>query len=222
MCGRTTLVVTAEDLESTFGYAVPAGYRPTYNRAPGQEQLCLVGGSDPGFQMIEWGLAANPGGEPRRIINARGETVASNRLFRDAFEHRRCGVVVDGFYEWMADPHGNRPHRIHRQDGEPFLLAGIWETGSDETPTCAIITTEASRLLAPIHDRMPVILPSDSWQRWLGTDEPPERLQELLEPYTGPEIEAYEVSKHVNSTTNDDERCIRPVAGPEQLVLGAF
>lgn len=225
MCGRTTLVVTADDLESTFGYEVPAGYRPTYNRAPGQGQLCLTGEEGGRLRMIEWGLTA-PGSNlaPRRVINARGETVRTNRLFSDAFERRRCAVVVDGFYEWMEDPYGNRPHRVHRRDGAPFLLAAIWEEASAGAgvPTCAIVTTEASRRLERIHERMPVIIPTSEKDRWLSPESDPAELEDLLRPYEGEEIEVYEVSQRVNSTANDDPTCIRPVDGPEQLVLGAF
>lgn len=128
------------------------------------------------------------------MINARAETVATMPAFRDAFKDRRCIIPASGFYEWKKVGAAKQPYAIV-PEGEPlFAFAGLWENwrdraagdGAEWVRTCSIITGEPNELVAPIHDRMPVILPQEAWSAWLG--EEPARaadLKALLKPLSG-------------------------------------
>ncbi len=218
MCGRTTLTITPDDLERSFGYSVPADYRPRFNIAPTQNQLALSdAGSGVGLRWYRWGLIpfwAKDMSIGNRLINARAEGIAAKPAFRAAFAKRRCLIVVDGFYEWQAAVGGKRPHRIRAADGAPFTLAGVWERwdrGPEVIESCAIITTEANPLMSPIHDRMPVIVAPADRGRWLGVNTTGGELSTLLRPYGRSDLVAYEVSTMVNSPANDREECIAPL-----------
>ena len=132
---------------------------------------------------------------------------------------RRCLVLADGFYEWQKAPgsRAKRPMRIMLQTGEPFAFAGLWETWRDPTgqiiPSCTIITTEANRLLAPIHHRMPVILSRDSESLWLDASvDEPGLLNHVLRPYDAEAMDAYEISPLVNSAANNTPQVVARVA----------
>ncbi|MFO7261371.1 MAG: SOS response-associated peptidase [bacterium] len=220
MCGRYTLASTPEALVEEFGVGgLPGEYRPRYNIAPSQPVLTLVSGKDgPEWRYLRWGLVPFWADDPaigQRMINARAESVDARPAFRRSFEQRRCLVVADGFYEWRRDPGGRTPIYIRLVTRRPFAMAGIWDRwvprdGGEPLESCAIITTAANPSVRPIHDRMPVILDREERAEWLdrGTDR--ERLRALLEPYTG-QLEAYEVSRLVNSPANDVPACIEPV-----------
>jgi putative SOS response-associated peptidase YedK len=221
MCGRTTLTITPDDLERTFGFPVPPGYRPRYNVAPSQDQLVIRrSGSEEGFGLLRWGLVPFWADSPaigNRMINARAETVASKPAYRAAFAKRRCLVVVDGFYEWQATPEGKKPHRVRVRGGGPFTLAGLWERwdrGAEPVETCAIITTEAAGRIVTIHDRMPVIIPPEGRSAWLSEGTPTEELVARLAGGDVEDLEAYEVSTLVNSPANDGPDCIEPLVSP--------
>src|SRR5690606_23055695 len=165
MCGRTTLTITPGDLEKTFGFPVPAGYRPSFNVAPTQGLLALAESrGERGLRQYRWGLVpywAKDASIGNRMINARAETLATKSAFREPFARRRCLVVVDGYYEWMKDPIGKRPHRVRMQDGGPFTLAGVWDRWRQDDEvleSCAIVTTRANVQLASLHDRMPLVI----------------------------------------------------------------
>ncbi|MEX2571458.1 MAG: SOS response-associated peptidase [Gemmatimonadota bacterium] len=225
MCARATLTVSADDLEETFGHEVPTGYRPSFNLAPTQPLLVLSERDDGVvFQHVRWGLVpfwADDESIGRRLINGRSETVATKPAFRAAYAKRRCLVVVDGFYEWQRAPDGKRPHRIRMRSCEPFTLAAIWERwerGPEPLETCAVLTTAANALMAPIHDRMPVVVASADRAAWLGAEASRERLGELLRPYPGDELEAYEVSTLMNNPRRNEPACITPVDPPLSLL----
>ncbi|HEY8468706.1 MAG TPA: SOS response-associated peptidase [Longimicrobiales bacterium] len=220
MCGRYTLTSTPEELTAEFGLAaVPGEYRPRYNIAPGQPVAVLLAGEDgPQFRFLRWGLVPFWADDPaigHRVINARAEGLATRPAFRRPFERRRCLVLADGFYEWRRDPGGKTPMLVRLASRRPFALAGLWDRwvprdGGEPLDSCTIVTTEASPFLRPIHDRMPVILDRGEREEWLRSDTSPERLRELLRPYGG-ELEAYEVSRLVNSPANDVPACVEPV-----------
>ena len=128
---------------------------------------------------------------------------------------RRCLVSADGFYEWRKVNGSKQPYYIHMRDDRPFAFAGLWddwERAEGAIQSCTLITTEANDLMAPIHDRMPVVIPKSEYDLWLDSDvKDPKRLQPLLVPYPSEEMEAYLVSTLVNNPANEDERCIRRV-----------
>jgi putative SOS response-associated peptidase YedK len=150
-------------------------------------------------------------------INARAETVHKLPLFREAFAKRRCLIPATGFYEWQQRKDGKQPYRFRRKDLEPFAFAGIWEVarlGGEEILSTAMIVGEANPLVNDVHDRMPVMLMSEDYDRWLGPTTITEDLKAMLKPYDPAFMEAYAVSRAVNSVKNDTQECILPIGEP--------
>ncbi len=213
--------MTIGELQNRFEFdGERLGYAPSYNIAPPQNVLTVVGGEERRGGYMRWGLIpfwAKDKSIGSRMINARAETVAEKPSFRNAFKRRRCLIIADGFYEWQKVGAKKRPMRIVMQSGEPFAFAGLWETWRDPegevVPSCAIITTSANNLLSPIHDRMPVILPRDVEDFWLDDSvTEPDALTSVLTPYDDEEMEVYEVSPLVNSAWNDGPEVLEGVA----------
>ncbi len=204
MCGRATLSVSEEDLRELFALEQIPLLNPRYNIAPSQDLPVI---REPHkLELLHWGLQ-NVG--PARGVNVRGETVARAPRYRDAFRSRRCLVVVDGFFEWQRrGDKSKQPFLVHREDRKPFALAGIWERTPDGEDTCAVITGQAQGVVAELHDRMPIIVPREAYERWLDPDE--RKPLDLLAPNAA-ELVSHPVSKAVNSPKNDDPRCIEPV-----------
>ena len=219
MCGRYTLSTPAGRLAEEFQLDSTVEIPPSYNVAPTQ-QVAAVLEDEEGrrLEMLRWGLVPSWADDPdigARMINARSETAPEKPSFRRAFRGRRCLIAADGFYEWKREDGGKQPYYFRMQDGRPFAFAGLWESwekGDGELRTCAILTTRANSVLEEIHDRMPVILPSDAYDAWLDPDADREELGELMIPYPGDDLETYPVSRFVNSPRNNDERCIEPAA----------
>ena len=217
MCGRYTLIADIGDLAQRFEFdGTDFSYDPGYNIAPTESVLTVrnVEGREAAF--MKWGLIPFWAKDPKigvRMINARAETVAEKPAFRNALKKRRCLVLADGYYEWQKTPTGKRPYRIVMKSGEPFAMAGLWETWKDPqgniVPSCTVITTAANDYLAPIHNRMPVILPRESEEMWLNT-----RIQDaavlspMLIPSPVSSLYAYEVSTLVNHSRNDGPEVI--------------
>lgn len=224
MCGRFTLWVDLEQLAQAFPWIdLPPGLEtltPRYNIAPTQPVAVVPNTGDNRLDFFVWGLIPSWAKDPTigsRMINARSETLAEKPSFRNAYKRRRCLILADGFYEWQTGPGRSKtPYYIHMKSGEPFAFAGLWEQWNspygDEVLSCTIITTEPNELAAQYHSRMPVILPADAYDRWLDpSEQPPEALDDLLTAYPAGEMEAYPVSRAVNSTANDAPECIEPV-----------
>ena len=194
------------------------------------------------LSRLRWGLVPSWAKELKvgdRMINARAETVASKPAYRRAFANKRCLIPADGFYEWKAAPATGggasgtakprkQPYFIHRKDGEPLAFAGLWEVwkvpndspddvkdvGGDDgwVRSCVIVTTTANDLMAPIHNRMPVILPESAWEQWLDPDEHDvDALAKLLVPAPNALLEAYPVSTAVNNARNNGPELARAV-----------
>jgi putative SOS response-associated peptidase YedK len=222
MCGRYTLATPVEKLVEEFGISgPPPDLPPSYNVAPTQNIATIVESDDTRrLELMRWGLIPSWADDPEigsRMINARSETVAEKPSFRAAFKKRRCLVPADGFYEWRKLDGGKQPHHIRVRDGRPFAFAGLWEVwrpeDGPEVRSCTILTTEANELISPIHGRMPVILPPESYELWLdpGVEER-DPLTDLLRPYPAEDMEAYPVSRFVNNPSHDDPRCVEPAA----------
>jgi putative SOS response-associated peptidase YedK len=219
MCGRFTLVSPFVAVAERFRVAAPAGLRPRYNIAPGQEILCVLGDGKNRLESLRWGLIPFWAKDPaigNRLINARAETLAEKPSFRQAFARRRCLVVADGFYEWRSAGKRKVPVYIFLKSRTPFGFAGLYETwiapDGTQIRTCTIITTEANDLLRPIHDRMPVILPERVEGDWLDPAENRlEWLQSLLRPFPPDKMDAYDVTPVVNHAAHDAPDCILPV-----------
>ncbi len=228
MCGRFTLRTPAYKLAEAFGVEVRANLAARYNIAPSQDVAVLRTGPDNQRELaiLRWGLVPGWAKDPamgNRMINARAETVAEKPAFRAAFRQRRCLIPADGFYEWQKAPDGSKqPYLIARPDGEPFVMAGLWErwapAGEEPLETCTIITTEANDTLAPIHHRMPVIVTTVDHDAWLDPAPPSaEALTNLLRPAPDDDLAPLAVDRHVNNARDDDPACIEPA--PSGLLL---
>jgi putative SOS response-associated peptidase YedK len=237
MCGRYVSATKAEDLAAYFGAALPETVLPeSYNVAPTNEVYGVV--ETPGgraIQVFEWGLLPHWAKEAKlaaKMINARADTVASKPAFRTAFTRHRCLVPADGFFEWRAlgpDPLNpkrtrKQPYYIHRADGEPLAFAGIWSAwrdpaGSPDEPwrhTLSIVTTDANEAIAPLHDRMPVILPPSAWDTWLDLEgRDTAALTGLLVPAPAHLLVVHAVSNEVNQVRNKGAHLIDEVPAIE-------
>ncbi len=154
---------------------------PSWNIAPSQQAMAVRRHPKTGerhLDLLTWGFVPHWADDPnteRKPINARAETVATSPMFRAAFAHNRCLVPADAYYEWKAAPDGKQPYAFARQDGEPMMLAGLWDVwqgdGDARLRSFTLITTSANEIARPIHDRMPVIVEAGDWPLWLGDDE---------------------------------------------------
>ena len=217
MCGRYSLIADLGALAQRFAFdARQLSFEASYNIAPTQQVLTVIGGDERRGGFMRWGLIphwAKSASMGARMINARAETVTERPAFRDALRRRRCLVLADGFYEWRRSPGGRSPMRIVMRSGEPFAFAGLWAVWRDpdgnRVPSCTIITTAANDLLAPIHDRMPVVLPPGLEDLWLDRSiDDPDALAGVLSPYPDDALEAYAVSTLVNSAANNGPEII--------------
>lgn len=217
MCGRIARIHQIKFYIEHFGLASAVNVTPTprYNIGPGVLVEGVVQMKD-GLHMgpMRWGFKA-PFAAKQRPFNARAETIATAPMFAEAFRTRRCWVIADGFYEWKRQGQGKTPHFIHLRSGLPMTLAAIWsidyEAHGARVATCAVITCPPNEVMARIHDRMPVILPEGARDRWLQRDAGAGELGELMASLPAEDLEAYEVSRVVNSVANDSEECLQRV-----------
>jgi putative SOS response-associated peptidase YedK len=198
------------------GTEIPA----RFNVAPTQTVFVILDEKPAEFSEVRWGLIPTWAKDKKiasSLINARCETVAVKPAFRTAFKKRRCLVPADGFFEWQKIGGGKQPFNIGLKGDEPFAFAGLWESWRDpatqeQVRTCSIITTTPNELTAPIHDRMPVILPTDRRAAWLDPATTPEQLQTFLVPFDASKMEAYPIHPRVGSPRFDDEKIIERLA----------
>jgi putative SOS response-associated peptidase YedK len=226
MCGRYTLTMTPEELKRLFRYLETPNFPPRYNVAPTQPiPIVRTDHGQRHFVLVRWGLIPGWVKDPASftlLINARSETAAEKPAFRSAMKYRRCLVPASGFYEWRRVGKEKQPFYIRPRDGRIVAFAGLWEgwMGADgsEVDTAAILTTGANRLMAPIHDRMPVVISEPDFDRWLGADgERPADVADLLRPAPDDLFEAIPVSSRVNAVRNDDPGVIEPISEPVQV-----
>ncbi len=209
MCGRFSLTVNEAELNLRFeleGGTAP--YVPRYNGAPTQKLAVITGENPHQLSYHRWGLIppwAKDISIGNKMINARAETITEKASFRIPLFSRRCLVPADGFYEWKQDA-GKQPYRIVIMNNPIFAMAGLWERWKAPEggmlDTFTIITTEANAFMKPIHNRMPVILRRDDENTWLGSKDLEEILS-LLRPYASSGMDAFPVSKLLNSPRNE-------------------
>ncbi|MBM3674098.1 MAG: SOS response-associated peptidase [Actinobacteria bacterium] len=229
MCGRYVQVSSPELLAERFQVdeiALADTPEADYNVAPRKQVLTVVQRS-PERRVLErmrWGLVPSWAKDPKigdRLINARAESVAEKPAFKRAFRRHRCLLPADGFYEWQVVPgrKQKQPMFVHRRDGEPLAFAGLWEAWRDpddaDAPwicTCVIVTTRANAVIAPVHDRMPVLLEASAWDTWLDpTNEDVDGLRELLAPASDATIEMWPVATLVNRARNNGPELVARV-----------
>ena len=222
MCGRFALATEKKILEMLYQLIIRDDFelRPRYNISPSQQiAACRLSPQNAKKELaaLKWGLVpfwAEDQSIGSRMINARSETAASKPSFRDAFKKRRILIPASGFYEWKQEEGAKQPYYIQRQDGQPFSLAGLWERwekGAAPLESCTILTTEPNTLVAPLHQRMPVIVAPGHYDLWLDPSTDPAALASLLTPYAAAELTANPVSRLVNSPANDSPELIEPL-----------
>ncbi len=222
MCGRFGSFAPSETLAEAFGLAETPNLTPRYNITPGQAVALVRNGAEGDGRelvLLRWGLIpswAKKPEPPAKMINARSESVLEKPAFRRAVRHRRGLIPADGFYEWTKGKKGKRPFFFRHREGRILALAGLWErwTGEDEEiESCTILTTTANDLVQSVHDRMPVIIKSDSYEAWLDNEgRAAEDLTSLFQPFPADQMEAVPVSAYVNSPAHEGPRCIKPAS----------
>jgi putative SOS response-associated peptidase YedK len=232
MCGRYGLTQSPNKVVRRLGGTWPLSFTfaSRYNIAPTQPVLAMLNDSAHSVAELRWGLippdAESPSAVRLSTFNARVERIATAPLYQKPFRERRCAIFADGFYEWRRNTDGSKtPMWIHRRDREPFVFAGLWDvwlyrkTG-DEVKSCTIITQPANELLAPIHDRMPVVLDAEAIREWLNPDEhDPKRLLPLLAPTCANDWTMHPVSSRVNAVRNDGAYLIEAIELQTQQAL---
>lgn len=223
MCGRFALFSPEEILAAMFGLEGAGFPPPSYNIAPSRAvaavRIAPEGRARRELVQLRWGLVPSWAKDPaigNRMINARAETAPEKPAFRSAFRRRRCLVPADGFYEWRKAGARKQPYFVRMADGRPFAFAGLWERWegpSGEVASCTLLTTGPNDLLAPIHDRMPVILSPADFGPWLDPEiQASATLLPLLRPFPPDAMVAFPVRTLVNNPAADDPRCIEPAA----------
>ncbi len=217
MCGRFALKTPRARLSERFGLAECMDLVPRYNIPPGTE-VAAIRVSPEGkrvLHLLRWGLVphwAKDSAIGAKLSNARAEGVADKPSFRDAFRCRRCLMPADGFYEWQTRGKDKQPYFIHQDD--TFAMAGLWSSWRQPDGgvlrTCCIITTGPNGVMAPIHDRMPVIVAPADWERWLTA--PGAAVQDLLRPCPDADLRAWPVDRRVNRTADDDPGLMDPIS----------
>jgi len=226
MCGRYLSLSSPDALAERFAASTVKleAAQPRYNVAPSTQVPAVIEhDGDRRLGAIRWGFvprwAKQLKGSPQPI-NARVETVASNRMFATAFERHRCLLPADGFYEWLdrGEDRRKQPFHIADPDGEPLAFAGIWSVWRDPAAedaeplsTAAIITTAAAGEMERIHHRMPLILPASLWDDWLAADEDDApHLLETIQALGAPRLTATPISDRVNNVRNDGPELLEP------------
>ncbi len=230
MCSRYSLTAKEWEFFSAFLkelMLLKAAAR--YNIAPTQTAPAIALNEDNLPELRDMGFGfQTPASRNRKasiLVNARSETVAEKPTFRDAFQERRCLIPATGFYEWRKIGPQKQPMNIRLKGAEPFYFAGLWRTSLIESKarpgaappepetrdTFVIMTTEPNRLMAPIHNRMPVILDPGDRDRWLDPATKPDELRTLLRPYDPEAMEAWPVCADVGSPANDSPNCLERV-----------
>lgn len=222
MCGRFRLSRKYREIREYFDISEDPGWEPRYNIAPTDSVLAVRQRLDaPGrtLSTMRWGLIPYWSKDSKgsaRMINARSEEIANKPAYREAFRQRRCLIPADGFYEWKRVGKAKQAFHFGMSDDSLFAFAGIWERwknpAGEKIESCSILTTSPNKLLADIHDRMPVIMPPDTYDLWLDPAfENTGELSQVLRPFNPSLMRRYPVSSRVNSVKNDDVKCLDEV-----------
>ena len=217
MCGGYSLIAGKNTIRKRFR-AEPVDFpeSPDYNARPGEHLPVILNSKRDEIRPAFWGYRphwAKPGSS-KAVINARAETLALKPYFKDSFRRRRCLVIADSFYEWKKTRSGKQPYLIGLKTDEPFAMAGLWDENADNhgeiMPVFAIITVDANKEMAPIHERMPAILLPELEEEWLSPKTSPQHALKLLQPYPDHKIKTFPVSKKVNSPVNNGPELHEP------------
>jgi len=215
------MTFSSRDLHDYFHLDEAFAPDPRFNIAPSQD-VAAVRQEEGRRRLVSlhWGLIPFWADDRKigyRTLNARSETAHKSPAFRAAFHSRRCLIPADGFFEWDKKEGTKQPFFIHRTDERPMAFAGLWEhwedkEGKEIIESCTILTTDASKPVASLHDRMPVILEPEDFDLWLDPQEQKiERLRDLLHPAAPGILSMYPVSRYVNKASNEGKECVEPI-----------
>jgi putative SOS response-associated peptidase YedK len=229
MCGRYVIAYDPQTLVSGFALGRVPAFPRRWNVAP-QSEVPVVYCTREGERVAElmrWGLVPSWADGPaigHKMNNARAEGVFERPSFRQAVRRRRCLLPASGYYEWQALPAGKQPWYISARNGEPLAMAGLFEAwrpdpNAEWLLSCCVITTTPNTLLAPIHDRMPVLLAPAQWAAWLSRNQQDSAgVAPLLQSCAPDLLQAWPVARAVNPGTAEGEALISPLpaaaAGP--------
>ena len=219
MCGRYNIISDLHAWLLGWGLArdllEESDWQASYNITPSSWVPIIRAASGGDALVIDkarWGFVPHWVKEEKPKLqpaNARSDKIAVSRYFRDSFRHRRCLFPASGFYEWHTEQNAKQPFNIVHEDGSPLLMAGIWDNWNGDD-TAAIITTDANEAMAPIHDRMPVIITPEAAKDWILGQEPQRFLHSTDKP-----LRTYKVSKAVSNPRNNGPDLVKPIGGEE-------
>ncbi|NMB76099.1 MAG: SOS response-associated peptidase [Myxococcales bacterium] len=223
MCGRYALITVGDELAAALGLAdVTVHARARYNIAPSQPVPVVTAAEPRRLVLMRWGLAppwkTKDQSGARPLINARAESLAERPTFREPLRRHRCLVPADGFYEWQRQGNRRQAWYFYRRDRRPFVFAGVYVPvagGGEDVGTVAIVTCAPNSVLAPVHDRMPVLLAEGARQVWLSAEDRVAELLRLLQPFPSAEMAGHPVSAAVNTPRADGADLIRPLPQKE-------
>jgi putative SOS response-associated peptidase YedK len=228
MCGRYVRKTTRCEIAAWFGAedADVVEWGASYNVAPQTFQPVVRLNRESGAReivLLRWGLIpfwAKDGKIAYSTINARAETVATAPAFREALKHRRCLVPADAFYEWQKlDAKHKQPFAIALASREPYGFAGLWERWKHEhewLETFTIITTDPNEVVSTLHNRMPVIVARNDYDRWLRGNPDGTPPIDLLKPFPAEQMTAWKVDKAVGNVRNDTSVLLEPASAPPE------
>jgi putative SOS response-associated peptidase YedK len=225
MCGRYYRRSDKQKIAEAFRTGLPTSFEilASYNVAPQtfQPVVCLNRKTlERELLQMRWGLIpywAKDSKVAYSTINAKAETLTTSPVFREAFKYRRCLIPLEGFYEWQTvDKKTRQPFAVALRDGSLFALAGLWDAWRDRKTgqvllSYTVITTDPNELLEPFHNRMPVIVRPDDYERWIAPAEPSRLPVDLLRPYPDELMSAWKVGQAVGNVKNDEPGLIVPI-----------
>ena len=216
MCGRYNLIATKAEIMAHFAVPCLPDYQPDYNIPPGQDVLAVISLEDGSHKAVNlhWGLIPSWAKDKKiasRTFNARAETVTEKPSFRSAYQHRRCLIPATGFFEWYQTETGKHPYHIHKADNGLFAFAGLWEHWQHEQASvysCTLITMAAEGKMARIHERMPVIIRPDYYQRWLDHSDESADVAHCLATDIVSDMQLTAVSALINNPMHNGPDCL--------------
>ncbi len=222
MCGRYVVAYDPQALVTGFSVLRVPPFPRRWNVAP-QSPVPVVYETREGERvadLMRWGLVpswAKDAAIGHRLVNARSESAFDKPSFRQAVRRRRCLLPASGFYEWQAAAGGRQPWYFSARDGSLLALAGLFEAWRPAPDaqwllSCCILTTAANALMAPVHDRMPVLVERTAWAHWLARDvQEPAAIGPLLAPPPPDALQAWPVSRAVNRSSAEGEALVAPL-----------